>query len=308
MTAAPSSRGDTRPAHDTIHTPGCVPQESAWLSTTDRNRQLSDTVFDYLKCQRCGLIRLATVPPDLARYYPDEYYELPSLQRLAKIAAADPFKIDLVRRFVPRGRLMEIGPAQGVFAFQAKHAGFDVDVIEMDARCCDHLNNVVGVNAICSAAPGDVLPALKSYDVIALWHVIEHVIDPWALLDAMAHRIRPGGILVIATPNPDAWQFGIMRGEWPHVDAPRHLYLLPCEVLTVHLAAAGLNRVHYTSMDRDAKRWNRFGWQRLLMNRVPGKWPARAGYIVGMALSAVLAPFEGYGTRGSAYTLVFRKP
>jgi 2-polyprenyl-3-methyl-5-hydroxy-6-metoxy-1,4-benzoquinol methylase len=253
------------------------------------------------------LIRLAAVPSDLARYYPNEYYELPSLQRLAKIAAADPFKIDLVRRFAARGRLMEIGPAQGVFAFQAKRAGFDVDVIEMDSRCCDHLNNVVGVNAIWSAAPHDVLPTLKSYDVIALWHVIEHVPDPWALLNTVAQSLVPGGILVIATPNPDAWQFRIMCGAWPHLDAPRHLYLLPATVLTPRLVAAGLERVHCTSTDRDAKRWNRFGWQRLLMNRMPGRWSERAGYVAGLAISAALAPFEAGGMRGSAYTVVFRK-
>ena len=294
-------------AKGTIHTPGCVPEESEWLCATDRNRRLSDAVFPYLKCGRCGLIRLAAVPPDLARYYPAAYYELPSARRLAKVAAADPFKIDLVRRFAPRGRLMEIGPAHGVFAFQAKRAGFDVDVIEMDSRCCDHLHNVVGVNAICSAAPQDVLPTLQPYHVIALWHVIEHIRDPWTLLDSIVDRLAQGGILVVAAPNPDAWQLGIMGGEWPHLDAPRHLYLLPVRVLTAYLAAAGLERVHSSSSDRDAKRWNRFGWQRLLMNRMRGKWPERAGYLAGFAVSAACAPFDARDMRGSAYTLVFRK-
>lgn len=294
-------------AKHTIHTPGCLPDESEWLCSTDRNRRLSDTVFHYLKCQRCGLIRQAAVPPDLANYYPNEYYELPSSQRLAEIAAADPFKIDLVRRFKAQGRLLEIGAAYGVFAFQAKRAGFDVDVIEMDARCCDHLTTVVGVNAICSAEPHNVLPMLNAYDVIALWHVIEHIPDPWSVLNAAAYNLARNGILVIATPNPDAWQLAITRSEWPHLDAPRHLYLLPINVLTEHLAAAGLKCVHCTSADRDAKRWNRFGWQRLLMNRMPGKWTKRAGYVAGMVIGAAFAPFEARHRRGSAYTMVFQK-
>lgn len=277
------------------------------MCTTDRNRRISDAAFQYLKCERCGLIRLAAVPPDLARYYPNDYYQLPSVERLAKIASADSSKIDLVRRFVSRGRLMEIGPAQGVFAFQAKRAGFDVDVVEMDARCCDYLNTVVGVNAICSATPQDVLPTLPPYDVIALWHVIEHVPDPWTLVESAARSLAQNGILIIATPNPDAWQFAIVGAEWPHLDAPRHLYLLPSRVLTAHLGAAGMKQVHCTSADSDAKRWNRFGWQRLLMNRMPGRWSERAAYVAGAAMSVMLAPFEASDSKGSTYTMVFRR-
>ena len=292
---------------ETIHTPGCSADESPWLSTGDRNRRLSEAVFRYVRCGRCGLVRLADVPDDLSRYYPDEYYNLPSSRRLARVAASDPFKIDLVRRFATGGRLLEIGPAHGVFAYQAKHAGFQVDVIEMDARCCDHLRHVVGVGAWCSAEPHEVLTTLEPYNVIALWHVIEHVPDPWVLLRAAAQALVPGGVLVIAAPNPDAWQFGIMRAEWPHLDAPRHLYLLPSLVIAGHLSRFGLEPVHVTTIDSDARRWNRFGWQRLLMNQVPGKWAGRAAYLAGTAVSVVVAPFESRDPRGSAYTLVFRR-
>lgn len=292
----------------TIHTPGCVPDEFTWLATTDRNRRLSSTAFRYLKCRRCDLVRLDNVPDDLGRYYPAEYYELPTATRLASIAVSDPFKIDLVRRFARGGRLMEVGPAQGIFAYQAKRAGFEVDVIEMDARCCDHLREVVGVNVIRSDAPQEVLRLRTGYDVIAMWHVIEHVPDPWALLDAAAQALAPGGILVIAAPNPAAWQLGMMGAEWPHLDAPRHLYLLPASVMAAHLAASGLTLVHSTSTDADARRWNRFGWQRLLMNRLRGAWGERAGFVIGLGLGALMAPFEARDPKGSAYTMGFRRP
>lgn len=291
----------------THHTPGCDGNETDWFRVNDRTRRISASEFRYLRCERCGLIRLDNVPANLGNYYPNDYYELPTLNQLAAVAAADPFKIETIQRFIPRGRLLEIGPAYGTFAFQAKQVGFQVDVIEMDARCCDHLNRVVGVNALCSASPHEAISALGTHDVIALWHVIEHLPDPWALLSAAANNLAPDGILVLAAPNPDAWQFHVMGKEWPHLDAPRHLYLLPAQALTEYAQALDLERLHFTTTDSDAKRWNRFGWQRLLMNHVRGKWLERAAFVVGYALSFVLAPFESHDPKGSAYTLVFRK-
>lgn len=292
---------------ETRHTPGCASTESPWISARDRNRGRSEDVFHYAKCPGCGLIRLTDVPADLFRYYSDDYYELPQLERLKRIARSNPFKIDLARRFARGPRLLEIGPAQGVFALQAKQAGFHVDAIEMDARCCEYLSSVVGVNAICSAAPHDALATLPPYDVIAAWHVIEHVADPWALLVAAARNLNAGGILILAAPNPDAWQFRVMGAEWPHLDAPRHLYLLPEAVISEFVAAAGLQRIHFSSTDADSKRWNRFGWQRLLMNGTSGKWLRRAAYLGGFAVSAAAAPFEAADPKGSTYTMVFRK-
>ncbi|GIT65471.1 MAG: hypothetical protein Ct9H300mP23_10980 [Nitrospinota bacterium] len=43
----------------------------------------------------------------------------------------------------------------------------------------------------------------------------------------------------MAAPNPQAWQFHIMGKLWPHLDAPRHLYLLPAEVLTEYAKTLG---------------------------------------------------------------------
>lgn len=291
----------------TYHTPSCDGTETDWFHVTDLNRHITTKEFRYLRCDRCGLIRLDNVPADLGDYYPDDYYALPSLEQLVATGAADGFKIDTVKHFMQQGRLLEIGPAYGVFALQAKQAGFQVDVIEMDERCCEHLNRVVGVNALCSASPHETIQTLAAHDVIALWHVIEHLPDPWAMISAAAENLAPNGIFVIAAPNPESWQFHVMGREWPHLDAPRHLYLLPEQVITEYARKLGLERIHYSTTDSDAKSWNRFGWQRLLMNRVRGKWLERACFVMGYALSFVMAPFESNGSKGSAYTLVFRK-
>ena len=193
---------------------------------TDENHSVSKAVFNYLKCSACEGIFLDEPPDDLGRYYQSEYYAIPSLERLQRVADKDRNKIDTVLRFATGGRLLEVGPAFGVFAWQAKQADFVVDVIEMDARCCEYLQGSLGVNVTQSDNPVVAMEALAQHEVIAIWHVLEHLPDARAFLRGAANNLRPGGVLVIAMPNPDAWQFRVMGRHWPHLDAPRHLTLI----------------------------------------------------------------------------------
>src|SRR6478609_3632369 len=105
---------------ETIHTPSCAGGETVFFTAQDRNRRVDSHRFDYLRCERCGVIRLANPPQDLGKYYPGNYYNLPSLMKLAAVASRNPFKINLVQQFSKPGRLLEIGPAFGTFALQAK--------------------------------------------------------------------------------------------------------------------------------------------------------------------------------------------
>ena len=146
-----------------------------------------------------------------------------------------------------------------------------------------------------------------SFDVIALWQVIEHLDGPLALLDSLAARLTAGGILALSTPNPEAFQFARMGKRWPHVDAPRHLHLLPANLLVERMQAHGLEMCLLDSSDADAKSWNRFGWQRLIMNRFGGPLGTALGMAAGGILSVLFKPFESAAMRGSAYTLVMRK-
>jgi SAM-dependent methyltransferase len=277
--------------------------------THDVNRQVTTEQFSYLRCRACGLLALSPVPVNLERYYPTEYYDaMPwSRQRLDRIAEANRYQIEMVQRFIPAGRLLEIGPGYGVFAHLAKKSGFDVEVIEMSDRCCKHLTEVVGVKAINSNRPADVLKTAEPKDVIVLWHVIEHLPDAWECLASAAHNLAPGGILLIATPNPDALQFHMMGSAWPHVDAPRHLYLIPASVVIQRLRPLGLEPVLLTTNDKGGLSWNRFGWQRYFMNRFSSKPAQLAAFAAGYLISVPMALWDRRELKGSAYTLILQK-
>jgi hypothetical protein len=209
--------------------PHCGGATGLRFAAVDRNRRLSDERFRYWECERCGLLFLAPVPDDIGRFYPPDYYALPP-SRDALVAASRPhdaYKVDLVDRLAPPGRrLAEVGPGIGGFAALAADAGYDVSVIEMDERACAFLAGEVGVTTHHTADAGGALRRHGPFDVVALWHVIEHLPDPFATLGAVAGALAPP----LPHPDPDA-----ARGRSPggprrrarHDDRPRDARLEP---------------------------------------------------------------------------------
>lgn len=293
------------------HCPNCNRKSIFLFNTKDLNRRVSNETFTYRRCPDCGLFFLAQIPDNMSDYYQQEYYRIPSPGRLRRVARAQKYQMDLIRNFVKSGNLLEIGPAVGYFAYQAKQAGFEVDTVEQDARCCEYLTTVVGVNAIRSDSPHKTIDTMGSHDVITMWHVIEHLPNPWACLNSAAKNLIPGGILLIATPNPAAFQFRILSSLWPHIDAPRHLYLFPKDLLVERLETLGLEPVKIVSRDKGITYLNRFGWQRFLTNLFPPVLQRGIGlffgYMGGYLVSLTMKIRESRELCGSAYTIIFRK-
>jgi SAM-dependent methyltransferase len=287
--------------------PLCGGPSSFVLTTSDRNRGLSGEEFNYRLCDHCRAIFLADPPDDLGRFYPDEYYVLPDGDALGRAARSERYKLALIEPHAGGGRLVEIGPGPGTFALAARDAGYDVTGIEMDARACAHLRSAIGVDAVQSDAPARALAELPPSRVVAMWHVLEHLREPWEALEAAARNLEPGGVLALAVPNPGAFQFRMLQARWPHVDAPRHLFLIPAPLLAERARAAGLELVLLTARDRGGIYWNRFGWQHALMR--PGQSKARTAVAlaIGTGVAALMAPIELSDLRGSTYTAVFRK-
>jgi SAM-dependent methyltransferase len=290
--------------------PNCARASAKVFSTRD-NRWLSGDAFTYYRCRACGLIFLWPIPGDLDRYYPTDYYGFPgTLQEMESAVGGERYKIEMVKQLPSGGRLLEIGPGGGGFAYLAKQAGFEVSAIEMNAESCRYLADVIGVRAIHRADSAAAVLEEGTHDVIAAWHVIEHLEDPWPTVAAAAARLAPSGILILAAPNPASFQFRILGRNWVHVDAPRHLQLIPLSVLQRRAEGLGLRPVLITTNDKGSLGWNRFGWEKSLPNILPRR-PSRifrpAARIVGGLLTSFFRPIEETGLRGSTYTVIFQK-
>jgi hypothetical protein len=56
-----------------------------------------------------------------------------------------------------------------------------------------------------------------------LWHVLEHLRDPGAMLAQVHRLLRPGGTLLVGVPNFGSLEARLCRDKWFHLDVPRHL-------------------------------------------------------------------------------------
>jgi 2-polyprenyl-3-methyl-5-hydroxy-6-metoxy-1,4-benzoquinol methylase len=277
----------------------------------DLNNRTTDETFSYYRCPACGLVFQSPIPRDLGAYYPGDYvpYSIPrTLADLAASAEGEHYRLRMVQSLMPAGRFLDIGPGFGALACLAKNAGYDVETIEMDRRCCAFLRDVVGVRSINSVDIPAALQQIAPCHVITMFHVIEHLPDPWSTTAAIADRLLPGGVLIVAAPNPDAFQAAILGSRWSsHIDAPRHVQLIPVSLLVRHLAAVGLDPVLTTMADQGSQNLNRFGWQQSLMNLTTQpalKYMLRA---MGRLVYEALKPVEGRLLPGSAYTVALRK-
>lgn len=247
--------------------------EIATLAFTARDNRGHAGMFDYYRSKN-GHVFIGQVPGDLAVHYSGGYQPIPKdEQELARMAKVDAYRLKPLKRLVPSGSFLEIGPWIGLVAYSAARAGYSVSVLEQSRECVALLSHV-GIDASQTDDPAETLRSSgRTYDVIGLWHSIEHIPRPWEMIDVAAKALNPGGILVIAAPNPASAQFRVTGRHWLHLDAPRHLHLLPIDTYRQIGERNGLVLAEITTNDElgmilDERGW-KFEWQRRFRN-IPG--------------------------------------
>jgi 2-polyprenyl-3-methyl-5-hydroxy-6-metoxy-1,4-benzoquinol methylase len=101
------------------------------------------------------------------------------------------------------GNVLEVGVGSGALLATLRDAGFIVEGCDLSLALAEHTRAAHGI--FVHEQPLDALPDGRSYDVIIMNHVVEHVGDPVALLKSARSRLAPGGLLHIACPNIDSW-------------------------------------------------------------------------------------------------------
>jgi SAM-dependent methyltransferase len=157
-----------------------------------------------VRCAGCGLVFIDPVPAAAlspATYGPD-YYE--PWQGAEETARFDLWRrrLLMVARRAPVGSLLDVGCADGLFLKVARDDGWSVEGIEFSPEGARRASLRLGRPVAVGDLTRDRL-LRGPFDVVTLWHVLEHLSDPGAMLAAVFRRLRPGGLVAVAVPNLD---------------------------------------------------------------------------------------------------------
>lgn len=275
----------------------------------DVNRRVSAEEFVYARCRQCRTLVLTNVPGDLHRYYPPEYYASADDAGGRETGATEAYKVDLLERYlaVAPARILEVGAGSGGFVSVARGRGHSVVVVDVDDAAARVLRERFGVDTVIDADTAGAIGRAGTFDAVVMWHSLEHIPEPLTVVDAAARALRPEGVLVVATPSPDATQYRLLGRRWTHLDAPRHVVLFPPATLAAALGQHGLQVETVTFADPGSRGWNSFGWQ-VSLARLSSE-PRRSELLrrTGRLVEMVLRPVERRGWRGSCYTVVARR-
>jgi SAM-dependent methyltransferase len=167
-----------------------------------------------------------------------------------------------VRSLKPSGRLLDYGCGNGSFAAWISCFGFEAVGLEPFSLS----RTVTRERLTLIQAPlASVEDKLGEFDVITLWHVLEHLAEPVAVLQQLARRLRTDGVLVVSVPNFRSWQRTLFGGGWFHLDPPRHLLHFEPETLRDCLRRAGLEPV---AERRFLPEYGTSGWVQSALNAV----------------------------------------
>lgn len=256
-----------------------------------------------------GHIFIGEVPANLGDYYEGGYQPIPEDEaQLAQMAQEDAYRLDPVKSLMPEGDFLEIGPWIGLVSYSALKAGYRVHTLEREQRCVDLMNSV-GIKARQTNDPAQALREDDAtYDVIGMWHSIEHFPHPWEVIDAAAKRLRPGGVLLIAGPNPESAQMRVLGKNWLHLDAPRHLHFLPAADIERIGRENGLETVERTTDDALGQLLDEHGWVWETHRRV-GFLPILRGVSNRLLRKHMVRKHRKPGAfDGAGYTIILRRP
>jgi len=188
--------------------------------------------FKIVECNSCGFHFTNPIPaPDkIGEYYKSEDYISHSSNKKGVInflyntvrGITLKQKVKWIRNETNGKHLLDIGSGTGHFLKAVNNGGFSGMGLEpdSDARAFAHKNNHVR-----SSSQEELYTIEKeSFDVVTMWHVLEHVYDLRKDLKRIEEVLKSNGKLFIAVPNMNSYDARFYKEFWAAYDVPRHLY------------------------------------------------------------------------------------
>lgn len=193
---------------------------------------VSKESFIICNCTNCGL-KFTNPRPKQERIGP--YYDFPEYfshedkaknltqflyQRVRKYTVSQ--KVNRLTKLKPsKGKYLDYGCGTAELLFKAQEKGWQVAGIEPNEKARKLANSKLDGKIYSSI---DELPKGSSFDIITLYHVLEHVHLLRKTVKKLVNALQPDGYIIIAVPNPESYDAVKYADNWAGWDVPRHLY------------------------------------------------------------------------------------
>ncbi len=192
--------------------------------------------FEINKCTFCGQISThpALSSTQIEEYYPDQYLlfttaiedEKNWFKRLDREHGVNLRCRAVISNSIieNRGRILDIGCATGVFLHGMQKLGWDSFGIEPSVRASEYAMSRFNLNIYTGYLEENQYED-SYFDAITLWDVFEHLPSPIETLRTINKILKPGGLLLITTPNIDSWSSLLFKKYWAGWECPRHYHV-----------------------------------------------------------------------------------
>jgi 2-polyprenyl-3-methyl-5-hydroxy-6-metoxy-1,4-benzoquinol methylase len=201
----------------------------------------------YLRCTACRLVTIDPMPAvaELQAYYHRDYERddgMGTTRAQAKrvMRASARRRLERLKDLAPGPRWLEVGAGSGAFLVEASAAGYRIEGLDLSTSAVELLRRR-GLRA--HATSIEDFAATEPYDLVVGFDVIEHVREPIAFLRAAHRLLRPGGLLVLATPDTRSLICRLMRHRWYHYIPETHLFHFDRHNLSTMLSRLGFHVV-----------------------------------------------------------------
>ena len=145
-----------------------------------------------------------------------------------------------IQNFSPGGKLLDIGCNIGLFLCEARASGFGVTGVELNRECAAYARTHFKLNIHSNYLSNSTFEA-DSFDVVTMYDVLEHIPDLHRILAQIRRILKPGGLLVVQSPNIGSLMAGLAKSTWSWLSPPDHLYHFTPGSLCILLENAGYN-------------------------------------------------------------------
>ncbi|MGM0498459.1 MAG: class I SAM-dependent methyltransferase, partial [Bacteroidota bacterium] len=216
--------------------------------TEVKDFSISGELFDIYSCPECGFHFTQNHPDesDIGPYYQSEDYISHSdtskglinkiYHWIRKIMLGRKFR--LIKNETPDKKLLDIGCGTGYFLNYMKNKNYRIYGVEKEKDAREFAINNFNIPV---TSPDDFLDQEQNeqYDIITLWHVLEHIQNFNEYLKSIHNNLSKNGILIIALPNHKSYDAKYYKRYWAGYDVPRHLWHFDPETLKILINTHG---------------------------------------------------------------------